>query len=80
MFLPKFNDHQISSYTAIEEDLYSPKGYYIGIDHIPIIFDSGCTVAITPFIGDFVGPIQKCNKTIGGLTGKAVVSGEGKVI
>ena len=40
MFLPQFNDHQSSSYTAIEEDLYSPKGYYIGIDHIPIIFDS----------------------------------------
>ena len=75
MFLPEFEDHQasISGYTAIDEDLYSPKVYYIGTDQIPVIFDSGCMVAITPFVEDFVGPIQKCNKTIGDLTGKSLV-------
>ena len=26
MFLPEFEDHQTSGYTAIEEDLYNPKG------------------------------------------------------
>ena len=75
LFLTNNNKHQIynSSYTALDDDLYGPKGYYLGADQIPVIFDSECTVAITPFTEDFVGPIHKCNKTTGGLTCKAQV-------
>ena len=53
-------------FTTVDDDLYNPKGYYIEVDNTHIIFDSGCSVSITPFAADFVGPIHKYDKTIGG--------------
>ena len=43
--------------TGLDNDLFLPKGYYSGDGGIPIIFDSGCTHAVTPFKADFVGKL-----------------------
>ena len=48
-------------------------------DEIPIVFDSGYMVAITPYRADFVGKIKSVNKTITGLSSHAKVEGEGTV-
>ena len=76
---PGHNTNELS-FTAIDGDLYVPKGYYIQEDNTKIIFDSGCSVSIAPFTSDFVGPLLPSNKTIGELTGKAKVEGEGEGI
>ena len=41
--------------TSVEYDLYLPKGCYIGIEGNLILFDSGCTMTVTPYLDDFVG-------------------------
>ena len=44
-------------------------------DNIPIGFDSGCIVSITPYKQDFL-KFSKVNKTITGVSSKAKVVGE----
>ena len=42
-------------YTSLEEDLFTPVGLYINEDQLPIIFDSGCSVSVSPdkkYFGD----------------------------
>ena len=51
-------------FTALEEDIFSPNGYYMRSDDIPIVFYSGYTMAVTPFKEGFVGNIKKVNKSI----------------
>ena len=48
--------------------------------HIPIVFNSGCTVAVTPSRADFVGKIKKLNALITGLSSHAKVEGGGTVL
>ena len=36
-------------YIAIYDDLYTPICYYVGANKLPIIFNSECSVDITPF-------------------------------
>ena len=43
------------------------------------MFDSGCTVAVTPHLSDFIRPPTKVTKTMNGLSSKASVSAEGMV-
>ena len=40
-------------FTAIQDDSFAPKGYYSSEDEkAPIVFDSGCSVAVTPYASD----------------------------
>ena len=55
-------------YTALEDDLFMPKGYYTTEkDGIPVIFDSGCTHAVAPVKTDFIGKITPINKLMNEL-------------
>ena len=40
------------------------------------MFDSGCTVAVTPHLSDFIRPPAKATKTMNGLSSKASVEAE----
>ena len=35
-------------FTSLEEDLFTPVGMYINKDQLPIIFDSRCSVSVSP--------------------------------
>ena len=63
-------------FTATDDYLYTPKGYYVDVDNTQIIFDSGYSVSIITFAADFVETTQPSSKTIGELTGKSKVEGE----
>lgn len=54
------------AFTALEDDLFPPRGYYARIDDVPIIFDSRCTHTVTPFITDFIGRITLVDKRMNG--------------
>ena len=43
---------EIFAYTALDDDLFLPRGIYNSDKGVPIIFDSGCTHAVTPFKED----------------------------
>ena len=47
--------HCAHCFTALEEDLFNPKGFHSDNSNKPVVFDSGCTISITPFKEDFVG-------------------------
>ena len=63
----QINHHCTYCFTALEEDLFSPKGFYVGPGSKPIVFDSGCSIAVTPFKEDFVGGITLVQKTMSSL-------------
>ena len=45
-----------------------------------MVFDSGCTISITPFKEDFVGDISPVRNTITGLSSTVEVEGEGTCV
>ena len=55
--------------TSLEEDLFLPKGMYVGqkIDKIPIVFNHGCSVAINTNKKNFQGSLVAMNKIMMGL-------------
>ena len=46
---------------------------------IPNVFDYGCTIVVTPYKNDFVGPIKPSTRTMNGMSSSAPVEGEGSV-
>ena len=75
------NEHQTCSqcYTSLDSDLFSHTGCYVGLDGVPIIFDSRCTISVIPHKQDFVGNIRPMYKSITGLSFNTTVKGAGKV-
>ena len=65
--------------TCLDEDLYLPRGLYSSDIRIPIIFDSGCSVAVSPSKEDFGNTLVPSNKTMLGLGATVQVKGEGIV-
>ena len=51
----------------MEGEICISKEYYLKDNTTPIVFDSGCTVAVTPHITDFIQPPTKVSKTMNGL-------------
>ena len=72
-----FRQSKLHALTALDDDLFGPRGYYGKEDGIPIIFDSGCTHALTPFEADFIGTITPVNKVMHGLGAAVNIVGEG---
>ena len=68
------------AFTALDKDLFSPLGLYAGEDGKPIIFGLGCTLAVTPYMSDFIGRIKPMQKTMNDLGATAKVVGEGTVM
>ncbi len=60
-------------------------GSYIATDsgeapHVPIVFDTGCSMSITPFISDFVGPIEETDiKELTAVKDTVPIKGSGLV-
>ena len=52
---------------------------YLEEGTVPFIFDSGCSVAVSPYKDNFGGTLQPCTKTMIGLGASATVEGEGVV-
>ena len=71
--------NHVSGYTSTENDIFIRKGCYVGIDDVPIIFDSGCTIAVTPHLSDFICPPTPVNKRMKGLYGSVKVDRQGFV-
>ena len=65
------------AFIALDDDLFFPRGYYGNTDGIPIIFDSGCTYAVTPHASDFIRKIIPVNKSTSGLGATTNVVDEG---
>ena len=54
-------------FISLEKDLFLPIVLYMGHrDIIPIIFDSDCSVAVTPCKKEFQGTLVNTNKTMQG--------------
>ena len=68
-----------SGFTDLETNLFRPMGLYTGSDYKPVVFDSGCTLAVTPFKSDFEGPINPVEKHMNGLGATAKETGEGTI-
>ena len=68
-----------SCYTALEEDVFVPTGYYMNEKGTSIVFYSGCSIVVTPYEKDFVGPIKPSTRTMNGLSASDHVKGEGEV-
>ena len=47
---------------GLVDDVFIPVGMYVNDNDINIVFDTGCSVAVTPYREDFIGPITKVNK------------------
>ena len=67
------------AFTALDDGLFVSRGCYGNKDGIPIIFDSGCTHAITPHASDFIGKIILFNKLMNGLGATVNIVDEGTV-
>ena len=68
-----------SGFTALETDLFKLMGLYAGSDCKLVVFDSGCTLAVTTFKSDFEGPINPVEKHMNVLETTAKVTGEGSI-
>ena len=67
-------------YHSPEKDVFMYAGIYIKEAwDIPIGFDYGCSVAVTPEKDDFCELINSVNKTIEGLGSTVSVKGEGLI-
>ena len=55
-------------------------GLYAGDEGKHVVFDSGCTLAVSPFESDFQGSITPVNKQMNGLGSTAQVTGEGTIV
>ena len=44
------------------------------------MFDSGCSLVVTPYENYFIGPITEINKSMNGLSASVEVVGEEKII
>ena len=68
------------AYTSLENDLFLPRGIYNIDKGVSIIFDSGCTHAVTPFENYFVGKVKPVGKLMNGLGVTADIVGEETVL
>ena len=65
-------------YKLLNKDLFLPTGMDLTREEgLPIIFDSGCSVAVLPYEEDFGETLTKVSKTMVGLEVAVRVEGEG---
>ena len=74
------NHYCAHCFTALEDELFMTKGFYVDVGDKSVVFNSGCTISITPFKEDFVGDISPVRNTITGLSSTVEVEGEGTVV
>ena len=76
----KKNSNKDYGFNSLKDDVFIPVGLYVGDPKdVPIVFDTGCSVAVTPYKQDFTGTITPVEKTITELGSKVEVVGEGKI-
>ena len=64
-------------YNVFNIDIFNSVWMYAQSDEIPVIFDSGCTIAVTPHASDFINQITLVDKIMKGLDATTKVVGEG---
>ena len=64
------------SYTALNTYIFNPVGIYAQSDGTPVIFNSGCTIAVIMHTSDFVNKTH-VSKLMNGLGGTTKVIGGG---
>ena len=64
-------------YASLNDDLLVPIWCYVGDQGLEVIFDSGCTIAVTSVKKDFVWDIQPVSKMMQDLGSTAEVAGKG---
>ena len=52
------NQHCTQYFTALETNLFAPKGFHMESGSKPIVFYSGFTIAISPFKEDFIENVK----------------------
>ena len=70
--------HNQCGFTSLEEDLFTPVGLYMNKDQLPIIFDSRCSVSVSPDkkdVGDILTMTSE-TKTMQGLGATVQVQGK----
>ena len=65
--------------TALDKNLFLPLELYAGEDGNSVIDDSGCTLAVAPYVLDFVGIIKPVQNIMNRLGVMSNVVGEGTV-
>ena len=76
----KENEDIYSGYISLEEDMFTPKGFYIGdTNSISIVFDSGFSMAVSPCKDDSGDTLVSITKIMQGLGAPDQVHGEGRV-
>ena len=71
---------EICGYTAVDSELFLPRGVYQSDKGVPIIFDYGYTHAVTPHAENFVRPVKPVIKVMNGLGAKVNITGEGTIV
>jgi hypothetical protein len=67
--------HLTGKYVSSTSSVYQARNHHA----LPIVIDSGASVSVTPHIGDFHGPLQKCpTKSLDGLSSENRSIGNGK--
>ena len=46
-------------FNGLIDDVFVPVGVYVNNNGMAIVFDTGCSVAVTPYLEDFIGPSQR---------------------
>ena len=67
-------------FIVLEEDLFAPSGYYLNETSTTIVFDSRCSIAVTPYKHDFVGLIRPSTRSKNDILSSASVEGEGELL
>ena len=65
-------DHKCSHcFTALEYDLFAPRGFYAISGDKKFFFDSGFTIAVIPHLEYFMGEVEKVKKEMTGISSTA---------
>ena len=70
----------VYGYTAVDSDLFLPRGMYKVDKGVDIIFDSGCTHVVAPHGADFVGHNMPVTKVINVLGTSVNIIGEETIV
>ena len=70
-------NHCHECFIGVEDDLFIPKGLYMGSASKPITFDFWFSITVAPHRHDVMGELKLVNKSISGLSGTTEVEGEG---
>ena len=73
------DEHYDICYVSMHIDVFNLVEIYVKIDGIPVIFDSGCKIAVAPYATGIVNKINPINKFMNRTGATDKVFGEGMI-